>query len=129
MIGTSSIANTAGIMSLLCSFGVVYPTFVHLTSQKNINYRQLVSNISYVGLILSICLGLIHGLLTTQINNIDYSDINTYWLYAGGLFAFDLLIFLAIAFSELKRNLEKFNYFNYALLLLLIFHVGQKIIF
>lgn len=128
MIETNLIANTAGILSLISSVTVVYPTFTRVY-QKNISYRKFAYNIYYASLLLTICLGLIHGLLTTQITDIDYSDINTYWIYAGGLFVFNLFIFMAIAFPELKQNFRKLNYFNYAVLLLLIFHVWQKIVF
>lgn len=128
MIETNFIASTVGILSLISSLTVIYPACIHL-SQKNISYRKLIHNISYISLLLTICLGLIHGLLTTQIANIDYSNLNTYWIYASGLFVFNLFIFIAIAFPELKHNFKRLNYFNYALLLLLIFHVGQKIMF
>lgn len=128
MTGTNLIANTAGILSLISSLAVVHPIFFR-TSQKNISYRKLIANISYTGLMLTICLGLVHGLLTTQMANISYSDINTYWIYAGGLFVFNLFIFMAIAFPELKHNFQKFNCFNYAILVLLVIHVGQKIVF
>lgn len=127
MIGTNLIANAAGILSLLSSCVVVSPTLTRLF-QKDISYKKEVFNICYVSLLMTICLGLIHGLLTTQIANIDFSNIGTYWMYGGGLFVFNLFIFLAIAFAELKQDREKLNYLNYAALLLLTFHIGQKII-
>ena len=128
MIGTNSIANIAGVSSLLSSFAVIYPTFIHLF-QNNISHRKLFSKIYYVSLLITICLGLIHGLLATQLTNIDYFNIYTYWIYAGGLLVFNLFVLIAIAFPELKHNLKKFDYLNYAVLLLLIFHVGQKIMY
>lgn len=126
MIETNLIATTTGILSFLSSFSVICLTLIYI-SQKNVNCKKLVFNIYHIGLLLTIFLGLIHGLLTTQITNIDYYKIDTYWIYAGGLFVFNLFIFIAIAFPELKHNLKKLNYFNYVVLLLLIFHVGQKI--
>lgn len=128
MIRINLIANTAGILSLISSFAFACPIFARV-NRKNTIDKKLVYSISYINLSVTICLSLIHGLLTTQIADIDYADIHTYWIYAGGLFAFNLFVFIAIAFSELKRNLKLLDYFSYAILLLLILHVGQKIAF
>lgn len=128
MTGTNLIANIAGTLSLLSSFAAICPTFLNLF-QKNVSHRKLFCKISYVSLLITICLGLIHGLLATQLANIDYYNIHTYWIYAGGLLVFNLFVLIAIAFPELKRNLNKFDYLNYAVLLLLVFHVGQKIVY
>lgn len=126
MIETNSIANTLGILSLLSSFVVVKPTFSSFFN-KNAHSKKIFLYSSYLSLLLTICLGLIHGLLMTQITNIDFYSLSTYWMYIGGLFVFNLLIFMAIAFQDLKQNLQKLNYFNYAVLVLLVLHLGQKI--
>ena len=128
MIRINLIANITGILSLLSSFAIICPTFIHLF-QNNVSHKKLFSKISYVSLLITICFGLIHGLLATQLANIDYFNIHTYWIYAGGLLVFNLFVLIAIAFPELKHNLKKFDYLNYAVLLLLIFHVGQKIMY
>ena len=128
MVNPNLIANTAGILSLVSSTAVLSPTFFNLF-QRNLNRKQLILDISRFSLLLSISLGLIHGLLMTQTTNINFYNFNTYWIYGGGLFVFNFFVFFAFTFSELKRDFKKFNYFNCALLLLLLCHVGQKIIF
>ncbi len=72
--------------------------------------------------------GLSQGLLTTQQTNIDFSQIQTYWIYAGGLFAFNLFAFLAFSFAEIKSDSKKLNYFSLGGLFLLACHVGQQVI-
>ena len=127
MLQPNLIANTIGIFSLLGAIAVVYPTATHTLKKAN-RQNKISFRTSYFSLLITICLGLIHGLLTTQITNIDFYNLGTYWVYAVGLFAINLLIFLALTFSELKRDLQKLNYFNYAVLSLLLLHVGQKIV-
>lgn len=127
MIQPNLIANTVGIFSLLGAIAVVYPTATS-TFKDTIPQARISLKFSYFSLLITICLGLIHGLLMTQGTNIDFYNLGTYWVYAVGLFAFNLLIFLALTFAELKHNLKKLNYFNYAVLFLLLLHIGQKII-
>ncbi|MCC0176935.1 hypothetical protein I4641_08075 [Waterburya agarophytonicola K14] len=129
MLNPNSIAHTVGVLSLVTSLTILFPTLVNTFKITTSNSNRLTLKISHLGILLTICLGLIHGLLITQNTNIDFYKINTYWIYGGGLFVFNLLIFLAFTFSELKRDLKKLNYFNYAVLLLLVCHVGTKIIF
>jgi len=128
MINSNSIANTAGILSLLSSIAMFSPTLIDLF-RVNFNRQRLAANISRFSLLLTISFGLAHGLLTTQNVNIDFYSIDTYWIYAGGVFVFNLFVFFAFTFSELKRDSTKLNYISYAALLLLICHVGQTIVF
>ena len=125
MLQPNIIANIVGVFSLLGAIVVVYPTvsysFIGASRQNLISFK-----VSYFSLLITICLGLIHGLLMTQSTGIDFYHLSTYWVYAVGLFAFNLLIFLALTFSELKRDLNKLNCFNYAILFLLLLHIGQK---
>ena len=127
MFQPNLIANTVGIFSLIGAIAVVYPT-ANYTFLGASRQNRRCFKISYFSLLITICLGLIHGLLMTQSTGIDFYNLNTYWAYAVGLFAFNLLIFLALTFSELKRDLSKLNCFNYAVLFLLLLHIGQKAI-
>ena len=65
----------------------------------------------------------------TQGGNVDFYDLNTYWVYLGGVFLFNLVVFLAFSFSQLKSDIKRLNYFNYAILFLLVCHIGQKLMF
>ena len=128
MMNLTFIANTIGILSLITAIASIYPSLVNIL-KTNTKREQLKSNIYQLGLLSTISLGLIHGLLMTQRTNIDFYNLNTYWIYAGGVFLFNLFVFLAFAFPQLKTDLKKLNFFNYAILLLLVCHVGQRIIF
>ena len=127
MIALNLTANTLGILSLISSIVAFSPCLVSLFGKRHSYQRKLLQT-ARVGLIITVCLGLIHGLLTTQIDSIDFYNINTYWIYAAGLFAYNLIAFLAFTFAELKSDYKKLNYLSYSALLLLIFHVGQKIL-
>ena len=122
------IANTSGFFSLLAVVIAVSPIFINLL-RSPFKLKRSILQIAHLGLMFAICLGLIHGLLMTQLENIDFYDITTYWIYAVGLFAFNLLILIAFMFAELKSNLKKFNYLSYGLLLLIACHIGQQIAF
>ena len=122
------VANTVGILSFIALITVIYPSFINIFKKKS-DRQILALKISKIGLLSTISLGLIHGLLMTQGNDIDFYNLNTYWIYAEGVFLFNLVIFLAFAFPQIRSDIKKLNYFNYAVLLLLVCHVGQKIIF
>ena len=122
------VANTVGILSFIALITVIYPSFINIFKKKS-DRQILALKISKIGLLSTISLGLIHGLLMTQGNDIDFYNLNTYWIYAEGVFLFNLVVFLAFAFPQIRSDIKKLNYFNYAVLLLLVCHVGQKIIF
>ena len=120
------IANTSGVFSLLAAAIAISPALISLlrlpTNQNSILHAR-------IGLMFAVCLGLLHGLLMTQQENINFYDINTYWIYAVGLFTFNLLAFIALMYGELKLDRQKLNYFSYGVLLLLACHVGQQLVF
>ena len=123
-------ANILGILSLIASLIAISPTLLNLFkfSWKNKNKRAT-WQIARIGLMATICLGLIHGLLMTQQEEaINFYKMETYWVYAGGLFAFNLFAFWAFMFAELKSDTKRLNYLTYGALFLLACHVGQQII-
>ncbi|MGV2831295.1 hypothetical protein [Myxosarcina sp. GI1(2024)] len=120
------LANSLGVLSLIGSSIVFYPAIAS-TVRLLPNYKILCWQTARLALMVTIFLGLVHGLLMTQKEDIDFNELNTYWVYAEGLLAFNLLIFLAFTFSELKRDLKKLIYFTYAGLFLLGCHVWQQI--
>ena len=118
-------ANILGTFSLFAFAIAISPTFNFLF-KLSLNRRKM-WHIARYGLLASVCMGLSHGLLMTQQDNINFYELNTYWTYAVGLFTFNLLAFLAFTFSELRSNYKKLNYFYYGALILLVCHVGQSI--
>jgi len=127
MININLVANTLGFLSLVSSIIALYPSLINLF-KKTCRHKKELLKLAHFGLMLTICLGLIHGLLMTQNANIDFYSINTYWVYGVGLFTFNFMVVIAFTFSELKSNLTKLNYFSYGALILLAFHIGQQII-
>ena len=127
MISSNVIANILGVLSLISISTIILPTLKGLIGQNK--YQILLnSKIAYLGVLITLCLGLMHGLIATQSITIDYYNLNSYWIYIAGLFIFNLVIFILFNFQELKSNGQKLRYINYALLLLLVCHVGQKIL-
>ena len=120
------IANCLGILSLLGLSLAFFPAIANILNYKYNNNRAIITA-AYWGLIIAIFFGLSHGLLMTQKENINFYDLKTYWTYAQGLLTFNLLIFLAFSFAEIKSNLKKFVYFTYALLFLLGCHLWEPI--
>ncbi|MEL6931052.1 MAG: hypothetical protein AAFO95_20890 [Cyanobacteria bacterium J06600_6] len=127
MINPNYAANFLGIFSLLTFAIAISPTLIKLLKLPNRHKRAILRTGRY-GLLSSVCLGLTHGLLMTQQDNLNFYDLNTYWVFAGGLFAFNLLVFFAFMYSELRSDSKKLSYFSYAALLLLAIHLGQQII-
>jgi len=122
------LANIFGLLSVIAIIATIYPSLLNIF-QKNIKHQRLILKFSHIGILFTTSLGLIHGLLMTQSAEIDFYNLNTYWIYTGGVFLFNLVVFLAFTFPQIKSDIKKLSYFNYAVLLLLVCHVGQKIIF
>lgn len=120
-------ANLLGVSALIGFVVAFYPVIANIL-KKNLHYKKLIPRRSQLTLITTIFLGLIHGLLMTQKNNIDFNQITTYWTYAEGLLTLNLLIFFAFTFSELELNLKKITYFTYAVLFFLGCHIWQEIV-
>lgn len=115
-------ANILGVLSLLAVAIAISPALINLFRLPLV--RSILQT-ARMGLMLAVCLGLIHGLLMTQRENINFYDISTYWSYAVGLFAFNLLVTIALMYGELKLNPQKLNYLSWGTLLLLACHIGQ----
>jgi len=118
------IANTFGVFSLFAFAIAIFPSLTNFLKRHNRWTRTILQAARY-GLLIAVSFGLAHGLLMTQQDNLNFYDLNTYWIFAGGLFAFNLLAFLAFMSVELKSDWRKLNYLNYAALLLVAIHIGQ----
>jgi len=127
MININFIANFFGAFSLFTFAIAILPSLIKLLKIKE--SRRAILQTSRYGLLGTVCLGLIHGLLMTQQDNIDFYSLNTYWVYAVGLFAFNIIVFFAFTYTELKSDSRKLDCLSYGALLLLAVHVGQQIAF
>lgn len=125
MTNINYFANLFGVLSLFACAIATLPTAIDLLNSYK--HKRVILQIGRYGLLSAVCLGLTHGLLMTQQDNIDFYDLNTYWIYAVGLFSFNLLIFIAFMYTELRLNFKQLSYISYAALLLLAIHVGQAI--
>ena len=117
------IASSCGSLAFIGSLMAFSPVIIN-TIRLSIN-RILVMKIARIGILIAICSGLIHGLIETQKQEIDFYDLENYWIYVEGLFALNLLVFLSFCLSELRINMKKLTYFTYAGLFLIGCHVWQ----
>ncbi len=117
------IASSCGSLAFIGSLMAFSPVIIN-TIRLSIN-RILVIKIARIGILIAICSGLIHGLIETQKQEIDFYDLQNYWVYVEGLFALNLLVFLSFCLSELRINMKKLTYFTYAGLFLIGCHVWQ----
>ena len=120
------LAKSLGILSLVGSGFAFFPTIIKIFKFYR-QHQESIATVARFSLIATIFLGLLHGLLTTQKENINFYDLNTYWVSAEGLLALNLLILLAFTFPDIKQNLNKLTYFTYAALFLLGCHVWQQV--
>ena len=127
MIHLSLTASSLGVLSLIAAIVAIFPSLINLF-KLSIKNKKLIGQITRIGLMSTVCLGLIHGLLMTQQDNINFYEINTYWVYAGGLFSFNIFALIAFMYTELKLDTKKLNYLSYGALFLLACHIGQHLI-
>jgi len=126
MMNLNLAANTTGIFALFSLAIALSPSLINIY-KTSFKPKKILLQMARYGLLSSLCLGLIHGLLMTQQEHLNFYDMNTYWVYAGGLFTFNLLAFIAFTYTELKADLRKLSYFSCAVLFLLVCHVGQHL--
>ncbi len=120
----NSLANYLGVLSLIGSGLTFSPALIKIFDF--LQHKQGIVKIARFSLIATIFLGLLHGLLMTQKEEIDFYNLNTYWVYAEGLITLNLFILLAFTFKDLKQNFKKITYLTYAALFLLGCHVWQQ---
>ena len=119
------IASSCGSLACISSLIALFPVIVNTI--KLSFERRLMIKIAKIGIVIAIFLGLIHGLIETQKQEINFYDLQTYWVYAEGLFALNFLIFLSFCLGEITINMKKLTYFTYAGLFLVGCHVWQHL--
>lgn len=116
-------ANCLGLLSLLGLTIVFFPAISNIFNKQHAHERTWFL-VFRGGLTVALFFGLIHGLLMTQKEDINFYDLRTYWVYAEGLLTFNLLSLFAFSFGEIKSNQKRFVYFTYALLFLVGCHLS-----
>ena len=117
------VASSSGILAFIASLIAFSPVIINII-KLSFNKKSVIK-IARIGSTIAIFFGLIHGLIETQKQEINFYDLETYWIYAEGLFTFNLLVFLSFSLSELTINIKKITYFTYAGLLFVFCHVWQ----
>ncbi len=119
------IASSSGSLACISSLIAFSPIIVNTI--KLSFERKIMIKIAKIGIAIAIFLGLIHGLIETQQQGINFYDLQTYWDYAEGLFALNFLVFLSFCLGEITINMKKLTYFTYAGLFLVGCHVWQHL--
>ena len=119
--------NLVGISALISFVVAFYPANANLFRQS-INSKKNIFNLAKIGLLITIFLGIVHGLMMTQKEDIDFNNLATYWTYAAGLLTLNIFIFFAFTLNELKLNIKKLTYLTYAALFFLGCHLWQQML-
>ena len=85
--------------------------------------RRLIIKLASIGSTIAVFLGLIHGLIETQKQGINFYDLQNYGIYANGLFALNILVFFSFSLAERAINIRKITYLTYASLFLISCHI------
>ena len=78
-------------------------------------------------LAIGLFLALVHGLMMTQVQGLDFSSMKTYWLYAEGITTFNIFVLMAFTYKEMQQEGKKLRYFAYVAWLLLACHILSKL--
>ncbi|MGK7899110.1 MAG: hypothetical protein AB4372_37210 [Xenococcus sp. (in: cyanobacteria)] len=115
------IASSCGSLAFLGSIIAFLPIIINAI-RISVD-RRFIIKLASIGSAIAICLGLIHGLIETQKQEIDFYDLQTYWIYADGLFALNILVFFSFSLTDISINIKKITYLTYASLFLIGCHV------
>ena len=130
---TAPLANFLGFLALSSYIATLLPTILRILfpqTKKNHIPRLLQKYRRQIGLI-AFVLALAHGFLLIRKRNLDFFDLQTYWIYIQGLAT--LLIFTLLAITsnnwsirKLKRNWKKLHSLTYLAMFLLTWHIWDK---
>lgn len=90
-----------------------------------VTYLFFFIKLASIGSAIAIFLGLIHGLIETQKQGINFYDLQNYGIYADGLFALNILIFFSFSLADSSINIKKITYLTYASLFLISCHIWR----
>lgn len=121
------LSDSLGFLSLFFFCLAFLPNIIRLL-KIYINKVNWLKKITSLGLTITIFFALVHGLLMTQKEEIDFYSLKTYWIYAEGIVAFNLLTFFAFNLRELSLDKKKLSYLLYAVLFLLGCHIWDNVV-
>ena len=117
------IASSCGTLAVMGSIMAFLPIIINAI-KIFIDWKFIIK-LARIGSAIAISLGLIHGLIETQKQAIDFYDLQTYWIYADGLFTLNILVYFSFSLADISINIKKITYLTYASLFLLGCHVWQ----
>ncbi len=130
---TAPLANFFGFLALISYIATLLPTILRIVFPQIRNTeicKLLRKHRRQIGLI-AFVLALAHGWLLIAKRNIDFFDLDTYWVYIQGVAT--LLIFTLLAVTsnnwsmrKLKCNWKKLHSLTYLAMFLLAWHVWDK---
>lgn len=130
---TAPIANILGFLALCSYIATLLPTILRIVfpqARKQYIPKFLRKYRRQIGLI-AFVLALAHGWLLIHKRNIDFFDLDTYWIYIQGVATFLIFTLLAITSNNwsvrsLKRNWKKLHSLTYLAMFLLSWHIWDK---
>ncbi len=130
---TVPLANFLGFLALGSYILTLLPTILRIVfpqTKKTHIRRLLLKYRRQIGLIAFAC-ALAHGWLLIAKRNIDFFDLDTYWVYIQGVATFIIFALLAVtsnnwSIRKLKCNWKKLHSLTYLAMFLLTWHVWDK---
>ena len=130
---TAPLPNSLGLSALVCYVLTLLPTILRIVFPKTkktkftkllLKYRRQIGVIAFL-------LALAHGLLLVNKRNLDFFDIQTYWVYSQGIVTFIIFTLLAMtsnnwSIKKMKKNWKKLHQLTYLAMFLLTWHVTDK---
>lgn len=130
---TAPIANLLGFLALSSYIITLLPTILRIAFPKTkktkifkflLKYRRQIGLIAFV-------FAFAHGFLLVKKRNLDFFDLQTYWIYIQGIATFLIFTLLAItsnnwSIKKLKRNWKKLHSLTYLAMFFLAWHVWDK---
>lgn len=127
------LANWAGFSAALLYVVTLLPTILRVvfpsTKTTGIPKKLLIQR-RLLGII-AFLLSVIHGYWLISKRELDFLDLQTYWVYCQGIFTFLIFALLAITSNDwsvkkLKKNWKKLHKLTYLAMFLLLWHVIDK---
>lgn len=130
---TAPLANFFGFLALISYITTLLPTILRIVfpqTRKTKIRKLLRKHRRQIGLI-AFALASAHGWLLIAKRNIDFFDLDTYWVYIQGIATFLIFTLLAVtsnnwSMRKLKCNWKKLHSLTYLAMFLLAWHVWDK---
>ena len=127
------LVNLLGFLALLCYVLTLLPTTIRVVFpatksatllKKMLKHRRLIGVIAFY-------LGLWHAAMMIGKRNFDFFNIKTYSVYAQGITSFFVFAILTVTSNDwsvkkLKKNWKRLHQLTYLCLLLLLWHIWDK---